>query len=168
MASTEEVNNFELRSLEGREPKNLLKPTWRALFAFTTREHWFPLALAILFAILSSLLKPASAILFGKLFSTLVKYGAGRIDLQDALKEVSWWCIALTALGFVAWLADGIYLSQWMRFGELQAKSVREQMFAGLLDKNMEWYDLREDGIDALVVRIQTYDLSLFIYTNFN
>ncbi|KUJ18851.1 P-loop containing nucleoside triphosphate hydrolase protein [Mollisia scopiformis] len=41
-------------------------------------------------------------------------------------------------------------------FGELQAKSLRLQMFEGMLDKNMEWYDLRQDGVGALMIRIQT------------
>jgi len=59
-------------------------------------------------------------------------------------------------LGGAAWLIEGAFLSSWMVFGELQAKSVREQMFVEMLDKEMEWYDLRQDGIGSLLIRIQT------------
>lgn len=36
-----------------------------------------------------------------------------------------------------------------MLFGELQAKSARERLFDGMLNKDMEWYDKRKAGIDA-------------------
>jgi ATP-binding cassette subfamily B (MDR/TAP) protein 1 len=62
----------------------------------------------------------------------------------------------LTALGVAAWILEGILLSSWMVFGELQAQSARRKMFTGMLDKEMEWYDLREDGIGSLLIRIQT------------
>lgn len=149
-------STFELRSIDRCEPPTVLNPSWRSLFAFTTRKHSCGLVFAVIAAIFSSISKPAASILFGRLFSTLIKYGSGRIGLEGALKEVSWLCIGLTALGFWSWTTDGVFLLQWMKFGEGQAKYVREQMFTGLLDKNMEWYDLREDGIDTLLVRIQT------------
>jgi hypothetical protein len=38
-------------------------------------------------------------------------------------------------------------------------------MFEGLLDKEMEWYDLRQDGIGSLLIRMQTYvQSSLFLH----
>lgn len=147
---------FELRSIERCEPASVSEPSWRSLFAFTTRKHSCGLVFAIFAAIFASVSKPVASILFGRLFSALIKYGSGEYGLEETLEAVSWWCVGLTALGFVSWVADGILLSQWMRFGEIQAECVREQMFTGLLGKNMEWYDLREDGIDTLLVRIQT------------
>jgi hypothetical protein len=46
-------------------------------------------------------------------------------------------------------------LSSWMTFGESQAKSARDRMFEGMLDKEMEWYDSQQVGIGALLIRVQ-------------
>jgi len=47
------------------------------------------------------------------------------------------------------------FWSFWMTFGESQAKSARDWMFEGKLDKGMEWFDVQQDGIGALLIRIQ-------------
>jgi ATP-binding cassette subfamily B (MDR/TAP) protein 1 len=130
--------------------------SWRSLFAFTVRAHWVSIACSLAGSIFAGMLKPATSIFFGKIFSVLAKYGAGTMDAKAMLHEVSIWCIALTVLCISAWLAEGIFLSAWIIFGEIQAKTVREKMFAALLDKDKEWYDLREDGIGSLLIRIQT------------
>lgn len=135
---------------------NTGKPSWRSLFFFTTRKHSLVIAIAIFSSLLSALLKPALAIFFGKIFSIFTKFGLGILSGPEALRAISKWCIALVSLGGAAWLIEGAFLSSWMVFGELQAKSVREQMFVGMLDKEMEWYDLRQDGIGSLLIRIQT------------
>ncbi|PVH77878.1 P-loop containing nucleoside triphosphate hydrolase protein [Cadophora sp. DSE1049] len=132
------------------------KPSWRSLFFFTTRKHSLVIAIAVFSSLLSALLKPALAIFFGKIFSIFTKFGLGILSGPEALIAISKWCIALVSLGGAAWLIEGSFLSSWMVFGELQAKSVREQMFVGMLDKEMEWYDLRQDGIGSLLIRIQT------------
>ena len=146
---------FELQSLGRRENVDIM-PSWRSLFAFTTRKHSPTVLLALLSTVISSLTKPAAAIFFGNIFTELTRYGAGTITIQVAVQQISKWCAAMAMLGLAAWFAEGIFLYTWMLFGELQAKSIREKMFTGLLDKNMEWYDLRSDGIGALLIRIQT------------
>lgn len=154
------ASTIELRSLDkfeaSRYDKFEVRPSWRSLFAFTSSRHFFALFLAILFAILSSLLKPAAAIVFGKLFSTFTSFGAGTIDIRETLEQTKLWCICLTALGGAAWLFDAIWFLQWLNFGELQAKQARESLFEALLEKNMRWYDLQEDGISSLTARIET------------
>jgi len=150
----------ELRFLDKAETpryENIeIRPSWRSLFVFTTLRHCLTLLLAILSSVLSSLLKPAAAILFGKLFSTFTKFGSGVIDIEEALEETKLWCICLTALGGAAWIFDGVWFLKWLNFGELQAKQARESLFAALLEKNMRWYDLQEDGISSLTARIET------------
>jgi hypothetical protein len=89
-------------------------------------------------------------------FSDLAKFGGGNASGQDTLRNISIWCIALTVLGVAAWVVQGGFLTSWMIFGEVQAKTVRKAMFEGMLDKDMEWYDLRKDGIASLLVRIHT------------
>lgn len=147
---------FELRSLDRDDTGNNLKPSWRSLFAFTTQKDASNITVALLSTIASSLLKPAAAIFFGNIFSQLTKYGAGDTTVDEAVQQVSKWCAALAILGLAVWLVEGVFLSSWMGFGERQAKAVRERMFTGLLDKDMEWYDLQKDGISTLVIRIQT------------
>lgn len=134
----------------------LFTASWRSLFAFITREHTRSIVCAILITVIAGILKPAAAIFYGKIFTSLANFGSGLIGGKETLHEVSIWCIALTSLGIAAWIVEGALLSSWIIFGELQAKTVRQQMFAGMLDREMEWYDLREDGVGSLLIRIQT------------
>jgi ATP-binding cassette, subfamily B (MDR/TAP), member 1 len=154
--NSHEGSPYELQTLDRNGPVNKVKFSWRSLFVFTTRKHTLTIIVALISTIASSLLKPAAAIFFGNIFSSMTRYGAGTISIQVAVQQISKWCVALTALGVAAWLAEGVFLLSWMIFGELQAKSMREQIFTGMLDKNMEWYDLRNDGIGTLLIRIQT------------
>jgi ATP-binding cassette, subfamily B (MDR/TAP), member 1 len=146
---------YELQPIE-REGTAETRPTWRSLFAFTTRANWISIAASGTGTILAGLMKPVSSIFFGNIFSVLAKYGAGTMSAKVALHEISIWCIALTALGISAWVAEFIFLSSWITFGEIQAETVRNKLFGALLDKDLKWYDLREDGIGSLLIRIQT------------
>jgi ATP-binding cassette subfamily B (MDR/TAP) protein 1 len=107
-------------------------------------------------SIFAGLIRPTAAILFGKLFNALTDHGGGNMDAKEMLHEVSMWCIGLTVLGAGTLIVEGVFFSLWLLFGELQAKCVRQMMFSGMLEKSMEWYDLREDGIASLLNRIET------------
>ncbi|PBP26345.1 bile salt export pump [Diplocarpon rosae] len=133
-----------------------VKASWCSLFGFTTKQHSAALAIALVSTIFSALLKPTAAIFYGKIFSVLTKFGLGTLSSRETIDGISGWCTALAGLGAAAWIVEGAFLSSWMAFGELQARSVREYMFTGMLDKEMEWYDLRQDGIGSLLIRIQT------------
>ena len=148
--------SFELQPIGIIDSDPEAKPTWRSLFTFTTRQHMPILVWALLTTIVAGLLKPVSAVLLGNIFTDLTSYGAGEKTSHDTLHDVSRWSIAFAVLGVLAWLLEGLFLSAWMAFGELQAASVRENMFAGMLEKDMEWYDLRRDGVGSLMIRIQT------------
>jgi ATP-binding cassette, subfamily B (MDR/TAP), member 1 len=134
-----------------------LNYSWRSLFAFTTRQHAVAIVIAVVSTLTSALFRPTAAILFGKIFSILTKFGAGTATPEDTLHGVAKWCTALVGLGGSAWIVEGTSLSSWMAFGEAQAMSIRHKMFEGMLDKEMEWYDLRPDGTGPLLIRIQTY-----------
>ena len=151
----QQKSNYEIQPIN-QNNNRVVKASWRSLFAFTTRRHTGSIVFAALATIGAGILKPISAIFYGNIFSALAKFGAGALNGQETLQQISKWCIALVAVGGGAWLFEGALLSTWMIFGELQAKSVREQMFTGMLEKDMEWYDLREDGIGSLLIRIQT------------
>lgn len=133
------------------------KLSWHSLFVFTTRAHSPTITVAVISTFLSGLIKPASAVFLGKIFTNLAAFGAGELSAQDTLHNVSLWCIALVSLGAASFPIETVFLSSWLVFGELQAKAVREELFTGMLEKEMEWYDLREDGIGTLLIRIQTF-----------
>jgi ATP-binding cassette subfamily B (MDR/TAP) protein 1 len=129
---------------------------WRSLFNFTTRHHVPNLLFAVFFSIISAFLKPTGAIFYGKIFTVLINFGTGILSPNEALRQISQWCIALVILGAISWPIEGAFLSLWITFGELQAKSIREKMFESMLEKGMDWYDLRQDGIASLMTRMQT------------
>lgn len=149
-------SSHELQSLEKVPNATTIKPSWRSLFAFTRREHWPPLLCALFATLLSGLIKPALSIFYGKIFATLTQFGGGKQSGKETLHEISTWCLAVTALGIGAWLAEGGLMTMWIVYGELQAMSVRQEIFATMLDKDLEWYDSREEGIGAFLIRLQT------------
>jgi len=147
---------YQLEPIERIDNATQVTPSWRSLFSFTTRAHSAPISCSAAASILAGILKPCASIFLGKIFSILTKFGDGTLDTKATLHGISIWCIALTGLGLSAWLLEGIFFSAWVIFGELQAQIVRLKMFAGMLDKELEWYDLREDGVGSLLIRIQT------------
>lgn len=134
----------------------VIPATWGSLFSFTSRQHTLTLTLALVLTVIGGLIKPAVAIFIGKYFEDLASYGASNCDSFELMSRISWWCIGLTILGSISWVVNGSFLSFWMVFGELQARSARQHLFSSMLEKAMEWYDLREDGIGSLLIRIQT------------
>jgi ATP-binding cassette subfamily B (MDR/TAP) protein 1 len=151
-----QISSIEMQELDSHDHEPDIKPSLRSLFSFTTKNHVFDLVCCVVSGILSGALKPISSIFYGNIFGALTNYGAGVLTGRETLHTVSIWCIAITALGVATWLSEGIFLCSWMVFGELQAKSVREKMFMGLLSKDIQWYDLRRDGIGSLLIRIET------------
>ncbi|RDL31099.1 Bile salt export pump [Venustampulla echinocandica] len=149
-------NTYELKSLESTKCDTGDQVSWRSLFGFTQRHHTLSAVFAIASSVAAGVPQPLAAIFYGRIFFALTSYGGGNSSSQETLKSISLWCIALTALGVAAWVLQGASLSSWMVFGELQAQSVRNQMFEGMLDKDIGWYDLRKEGIGSLLIRIQT------------
>lgn len=129
---------------------------WRSLFNFTSRAHVLSLIIAICLSVASGIVIPALAIFLGKIFDKFAAYGAGTISGSDLTSEVSKNGLYLLGLGSASWLLNGSYFMFWLLFGELQAKSVREKLFDGMLQKDMEWYDMRKSGVNAMIPRLQT------------
>lgn len=129
---------------------------WRALFGFTTRKHLSVLLFAICASTLAALTLPALAVLYGLLFR---EFGAvannGKSDSQF-LKQVSTYCIYVTAIGGVSWLGNSLHFAAFMTFGEMQARSARGRIFGALLRKDMAWYDVQDAGMAAFLPAMQT------------
>ena len=140
------------------EDSNQLKhASWLALFSFTSVSHTIVFMLAIVLSIASGIVIPALAIFLGKIFDLFTSFGAGEIGGPELIKEVSEYGIALVGLGSASGILNSIFFALWLLFGELQAKSAREKLFYAMLEKDLEWYDMRKAGIEALISRQQTY-----------
>jgi len=129
---------------------------WRSLFNFTDRQHLFVLVLALVLSIASGIVIPALAIFLGKIFNLFSHFGAGNLTGRDLVHKVTIDCFGLVGLGSASWILNGGYFMAWLVFGELQAKSVRDKLYANLLEKDLEWFEIRRDGVGALLPRLQT------------
>lgn len=152
----DELPSYELQEIGIHAPPLQPIATWRSLFIFTTRRNVGGLVIAVIMSVAAGVTKPVAAIFFGNIITQLTNFGAGTTTGEDMLHEISKWCIALTVLGCYSTVVQTIFFSSWVLFGETQAQNARNSMFTGMLRKDMEWFDLREDGVGPLAIRIQT------------
>jgi ATP-binding cassette subfamily B (MDR/TAP) protein 1 len=131
--------------------------SWKALFNFTTRKH-LPLLLGAIFcSMLVGIVTPAQAYLMGKVFSTFARFGAGQISEQEFKHNLGLYCVYFVVLGAICWIFTAALFAGWVIFGELQARSARDRLFNALVDRDMEWFDKRKDGVAALTTRLQGF-----------
>ena len=140
----QEVNNGQTESAR-----------WRALFNFTSQSHFVVLACAITTSILSGIVIPTLAIFLGKIFDIFTTFGAGAINRSELVIKVSKYALYLAGLGSASGLLNAMFFGLWLLFGELQAMSVRRELFNSMLARDLEWYDLREDDVETLISRQQ-------------
>jgi ATP-binding cassette subfamily B (MDR/TAP) protein 1 len=124
---------------------------WRALFFFTTKSHLTCLFIGLAAALAAGGITPAQSYLLGKAFEAFTSSSSP----NAVLKSVTNYTIYLAALGVGSWLVHFVFFSAWLAFGELQANSARERLFLGMLGKDIEWYDMRKNGIGAMIPRLQ-------------
>jgi ATP-binding cassette subfamily B (MDR/TAP) protein 1 len=124
---------------------------WKALFFFTTKSHLTCLFIGLAAALAAGGITPAQSYLLGKAFDAFTNSSSP----SAVLKSVTNYTIYLTALGVGSWLVHFVFFSAWLAFGELQANSARERLFLGMLSKEIEWYDMRKNGIGAMIPRLQ-------------
>ena len=143
----------------GHDVKSTPHPVkWRALFTFTQPGHLFALVPATLLSVAAGILQPALAIYFGKFFNSFSEYGGGAINGSQLTHKTLTDVYVLLGIGLATWLLKGSYFGIWMVFGELQAKSVRDELFSNLMWKNLAWFDSRTSGVAALLSRLETYE----------
>jgi hypothetical protein len=142
----------------------IARGSWKALFNFTNRKH-LPLLLGAIFcSVLVGIVTPAQAYLMGKVFSTFARFGAGQMSEHDFTHSLSLYCVYFVVLGAVCWVFTAGLFAGWVVFGELQARSARDRLFNALVDREMEWFDQRKDGVAALTTRLQGLVLSFLSY----
>ncbi|RSL43225.1 hypothetical protein CEP53_011802 [Fusarium sp. AF-6] len=132
------------------------KSSWRQLFLFTRKSHTGTLIAALIASAFTAAFKTVLAVILGKIFDVTAGFGNGSLSRSETLSDISMWSLVLLGLGIGNWIASTAFLALWVVFGELQASSVRKDMFVGLLAKDMAWFDAQTEGISSLLVRIQT------------
>lgn len=143
------------RSQSFNEP-NIQKPSWRALLAFTAKDHLVVLYLSITLAVGSGLVQPGFAVLLGKIFDQFADFGGGKIGGQEFRSTIAKYALTVTALGLGSWLINACFFFSWLAFGELQAMVSHSKIFQGLVEKSSGWYDLRRSGVRAMIPRLQS------------
>ncbi|KAJ8122969.1 hypothetical protein ONZ43_g969 [Nemania bipapillata] len=93
------------------------------------------------------------SLLLGRIFGVISQFGSGQLTGSETIAQVSSWCVLLAVIGGAAFLVNFGFMCSWIAFSELQARNIRRSMFRGLLKKEMEWFDTREDGVASLLTR---------------
>ena len=143
---------------EGDQPGQASKSKgWKAVFNFTHKAHMLALLPALAFSICGGALGPVMAIFLGKFFDAFADFGAGKISPDKLMHRTLTSVHALLGIGGGTVLLKSGLFAAWLSFGEMQAKSVRDELFQALLRKDLEWFEMRESGVDTLLARLQMY-----------
>jgi ATP-binding cassette subfamily B (MDR/TAP) protein 1 len=137
------------------EQQYMLQAGWKALFGFTTKKHLPILSGALLSAFIAAATLPVFAIIYGLIFRDYTDYGAGKVGSIGLRHRVTRYCLILTGIASLNWMANSFYFFFFLTFGEVQARSARNKIFDALIRKDMAWYDTRETGIAAFLPAIQ-------------
>ncbi|KAK2803052.1 hypothetical protein FQN50_007133 [Emmonsiellopsis sp. PD_5] len=139
---------------------------WTSLLHFTTRKHGVPLAISLVFSVGAGVMVPMLAVLLGKIFNAFSSFGEGSLTAEQLIHGISVQCLYLLGLGMIIWLLQMGYFTFWIAFGELQAKNARDETFKELLKKDLAWFEMKHDGVTALLPRLQTQIRDLQLATS--
>ncbi|KAF2030327.1 P-loop containing nucleoside triphosphate hydrolase protein [Setomelanomma holmii] len=165
--STDEHEKVTSQSSE--EQEYILQVGWKVLFGFTVKKHLAIFSGALLSALIAAVSLPVFAVMYGPIFQEYTDYGAGKIESARLRSTVTKYCLILTGVTALNWMANDFYFFFFVTFGELQARSARNRIFDALIRKDMAWYDTRETGIVAFLPAIQMHirDLQLSVSAPF-
>ena len=139
---------------------------WKALFFFTTKTNLPILIGGIIVSVIAGSASPFQSYLTGKLFQGFASYASGTWTSEKFMQEQTKYVLYLVAVAGASWVFHSLEFMLWLAFGELQAKSARDSLFHGLLEKDVEWYDMRKNGIGALLPRLQAQIRDLQLATS--
>nr|OQO21428.1 hypothetical protein B0A51_10178 [Rachicladosporium sp. CCFEE 5018] len=139
---------------------------WKALFFFTTKANLPTLVIGLVAALVAGAIQPLSAFIQGKLFEGFTDFATGKLTSAALYSQSRKWILYYVGLAVVSWLGNFAVFATWLAFGELQAKSARDRLFHGLLEKDIRWYDMRKNGIGALLPRLQAQIRDLQLATS--
>jgi len=141
-----------------------LKPGWKSLLLFTTRQHLPTLIVGALLALLAGCVTPILAIFLGNVFDVFTAFGDGQTGADQLRGKIATNCIGMVGLGAAGWILNGAYFAIFVAFGELQVSSVRSRTFSELLQRDVEWFEARKEGSGAFLSGIQAWVPILRIY----
>jgi hypothetical protein len=128
---------------------------WKSLFNFTTRKHTLVIIFSAVFAILVGAVTPVQSYLLGRVFGNFAKYAGGTVSESQFKHDMLVYNLYFVGLGTISWVFTTLYFAGWVLFGELQARSARGRLFKALLDRKIEWFDQRKDGMGAMTTKLQ-------------
>ncbi|KAH7078401.1 P-loop containing nucleoside triphosphate hydrolase protein [Paraphoma chrysanthemicola] len=168
--ASESTDDQEKSIVQATEEKNyILQAGWKALFGFTTKKHLPIFSGALLCAVVAAASLPVFAVMYGLIFQKYTDFGSGKIGSAVYRSDVTRYCLILTGVAALNWLANSVYFSFFITFGEIQARSARNRIFDALITKDMAWYDTRETGTVAFLPTVQMHirDLQLSVSAPF-
>ncbi|KAK3292871.1 P-loop containing nucleoside triphosphate hydrolase protein [Chaetomium fimeti] len=138
-------------------PTATAKSTFKHLFTFTPPQHTPLLALSLTTAALVAAGRTVYAVLLGRIFDVVTRFGAGLLPPADFLAQIAQWAVWMCVLGVVVWVVSTVDVAAWVVGGELRARVVREEVFRGLvLGRGVQWFEGRVEGVGGLGVGVAT------------
>ncbi|KAK4121932.1 P-loop containing nucleoside triphosphate hydrolase protein [Parathielavia appendiculata] len=136
-------------------PTTPTKSTFKHLFTFTSRRHIPLLVLALIAAAVEAAGRTVYAILIGRIFDVISRFGSGLLPPGEFLSQISRWALWMCVLGVGVWLSSTVDVATWVIGGELRARTAREEVYGRLLGRRMGWFEQRPEGLSGLMTRVQ-------------
>lgn len=131
------------------------KSSFKHLFAFTPASHLPLLAFSLITAAIVAAGRTLYAVLLGKIFDLVSRFGAGLLTPDAFLAEIARWSVWMCVLGLGIWIASTLDVASWVVGGELRAKQVRGDVFGTLVGRSMGWLERwGGEGVGASIVRV--------------
>ncbi|AEO59824.1 hypothetical protein MYCTH_54167 [Thermothelomyces thermophilus ATCC 42464] len=133
------------------------KSSFKHLFTFTPARHIPLVALSFTTAALVAAGRTAYAVLLGRIFDVVTRFGTGLLSPADFLAQISQWAVWLCVLGAGMWVVSTVDAAAWVVGGELRARTARREVFwRFLMGKEVGWFEAREEGVGGLTASVAT------------
>ncbi|KAJ5327235.1 uncharacterized protein N7506_010337 [Penicillium brevicompactum] len=136
---------------------DVISPSWKSLFGFTARRHLPTLILGSILALIASCVTPALAVFLGNVFDSFTGFGAGLVNSQGLQRSITQSCFGMIGLGAAGWFLNGAYYAFFVAFGEMQASTIRSEVFVELLKRDVQWFEAQSEGSGAFLSRVQAH-----------
>ncbi|CRG90127.1 Mating factor M secretion protein mam1 [Talaromyces islandicus] len=132
-----------------------VKARWRSLFRFTTIRQLPLILVAFVLTIAVSATKIVFAFYLGQLFELFTQLGNGTTKGPQMLEGVRLNIFVLLVIGGASWVLNACFLFIWVTFAEFQVRCARQRLFAKLLDQDLAWFDMKEQGMGSFLSHSQ-------------
>lgn len=112
----------ETISHDHEEQEYALQLGWKALFGFTTTSHIAVLISALASATVAAATLPVFSIIYGLIFGAYSDYGAGKVDGDELLSEVTRLCVIMTGVAAASWILNSIFFFLFLLLANCKPK----------------------------------------------